>query len=57
MTTKLGSISKAEKELFTSQSAISQSIKQLEEKLGGQLLYRNSKGVSLTLEGRLCTNI
>jgi DNA-binding transcriptional LysR family regulator len=53
ITAKLGSISKAAKELFTSQPAISQSIKQLEEKLGGQLFYRNHKGVSLTTEGEV----
>ncbi|ASA23329.1 LysR family transcriptional regulator [Paenibacillus donghaensis] len=48
-----GSISKAAKELCTSQPAISQALKQLEEKLGGQLFYRNPKGVSLTVEGEL----
>lgn len=52
-TAKLGSISKAAKELFSSQPAISQSIKQLEEKLGGRLFYRNAKGVSLTVEGEI----
>jgi DNA-binding transcriptional LysR family regulator len=51
ITAKSGSISKAAKELFTSQPAISQSIKQLEEKLGSQLFYRTPKGVSLTIEG------
>lgn len=50
---KCGSISKAAKELGTSQPAISQSIKQLEEKLGGRLFYRNPKGVSLTVEGEV----
>lgn len=53
ITAKLGSISKAAKELFTSQPAISQSIKSLEKKLGGQLFYRTPKGVSLTLEGEV----
>lgn len=53
MAAKLGSISKAAKELFTSQPAISHSIKQLEEKLGGQLLYRNPQGVCLTSEGQV----
>lgn len=52
-TAKLGSISKAAKELYTSQPAVSQAIKQLEQKLGGELFYRNSRGVSLTLEGEL----
>ena len=53
ITAKLGSISKAAKELFTSQPAVSQSIKLLEGKLGGALFYRTSKGVSLTLEGEV----
>ncbi|MBU5592287.1 LysR family transcriptional regulator [Clostridium sp. MSJ-4] len=52
-TAKLGSISKAAKELFTSQPAVSQSIKLLEGKLGGQLFYRTPRGVSLTLEGEV----
>lgn len=50
---KSGSISKAAKKLFTSQPAVSQSIRQLEEKLGGTLFYRNPRGVSLTTEGEL----
>jgi len=53
ITAKLGSISKAAKELFTSQPAVSQSIKLLEGKLGGKLFYRTPKGVSLTLEGEV----
>lgn len=53
ITAKSGSISKAAAELFTSQPAISQSIKQLEEKLGGQLFYRNARGVTLTAEGEV----
>lgn len=52
-TAKLGSISKAAKELFTSQPAVSQSIKSLEEKLGGQLFHRTPRGVNLTLEGEV----
>lgn len=52
-TAKLGSISKAAKELYTSQPALSQAIKQLEQKLGGELFYRNARGVSLTLEGEV----
>lgn len=46
-----GSISKAAKELCTSQPAVSQSIKMLEYKLGGQLFIRTPKGVKLTVEG------
>lgn len=38
-----GSISKAAKELFTSQPAVSQSIKVLEYKLGGQLFIEHLK--------------
>jgi DNA-binding transcriptional LysR family regulator len=53
ITAKLGSISKAAKELFTSQPAVSQSIKLLEQKLGGELFYRSPKGVSLTSEGEV----
>ena len=53
ITAKLGSISKAAKELFTSQPAVSQSIKLLEGKLGGQLFYRTPKGVCLTVEGEV----
>lgn len=53
VTAKLGSISKAAKELFTSQPAVSQSIKLLEGKLGGELFYRTPKGVVLTLEGEV----
>lgn len=52
-TAKLGSISKAAKKLYTSQPAISQAIKQLEQKLGGELFYRNARGVSLTIEGEV----
>lgn len=53
ITAKSGSISKAAKELFTSQPALSQSIKLLEKKLGGELFYRNARGVSLTAEGEV----
>lgn len=53
ITAKTGSISKAAKALFTSQPAVSQSIKLLEQKLGGQLFFRTSRGVSLTAEGEI----
>lgn len=49
---KYGSISKAAKESFTSQPAISKSIKKLEEELGTQLFYRNLSGVELTEKGK-----
>ena len=51
ITAEAGSISKAAKELFTSQPAVSQAIKSLERKLGGQLFYRTPKGVVLTSDG------
>jgi LysR family cyn operon transcriptional activator len=48
-----GSISGAAKELYISQPAVSQAIKQLEEKLGGQLFLRTAKGIILTTEGEV----
>lgn len=45
---KKGSMNEAAKELFLSRSALSASMKNLEEELGGVILYRHSKGVSLT---------
>lgn len=48
-----GSISAASKRLYISQSAVSQSIKQLEEHLGTRLFVRNSRGVELTADGAL----
>ncbi len=45
-------ITKASKELHISQPAISKSIKNLEEKLGGKLFIRTKKGVVLTEEGK-----
>jgi len=44
-------ITKASKELNISQPAISKSIKNLEEQLGGQLFVRTKRGVNLTEEG------
>ena len=49
---KEGQISKAAKKMFISQPAVSQSIKLLEENLGGKLFLRTPKGVVLTTEGR-----
>lgn len=49
---KCGSISKAAKETFSSQPAISKAIKKLEEELGTQLFYRNINGVELTEKGK-----
>ncbi|MBO4601109.1 MAG: LysR family transcriptional regulator [Bacilli bacterium] len=48
---KYGSISKAAQSTFTSQPAISKSIKNLEEELGTQLFYRKKDGVILTPKG------
>ena len=45
-------ITKASEELNISQPAISKSIKNLEEQLGGQLFIRTKRGVVLTEEGR-----
>lgn len=47
------SFSEASKQLYISQSAVSQSIKVLEKKLGIQLFIRNTKKVSLTPEGEI----
>lgn len=49
---RLGSISAAANELYVSQSAVSQSIKQLESALGGKLFNRSARGVTLTAEGK-----
>lgn len=48
-----GNISRAAKELFISQPAISKSISRLEEDLGITLFIRTSRGVRLTAEGKL----
>ncbi len=50
---RTGNISRAAKELFISQPAISKSISKLEESLGVSLFMRNSRGVQLTAEGQL----
>lgn len=47
-----GNITKASEELNISQPAISKSIKNLEEQLGGQLFIRTKRGVILTEEGK-----
>ena len=48
---KCGSLTKAADELFISQPAVSQAIKQLEQQLGGKLFNRVSRGVQLTETG------
>lgn len=50
---RAGGISKASQELFISQPAVSQSIRQLEAKLGGQLFIRTPKKITLTPEGEV----
>lgn len=50
---KMGNISAAAQNLFISQSAVSQSVKQLEEQLQVRLFSRSTRGVSLTSEGKL----
>lgn len=45
-------ITKASEELSISQPAISKSIKNLEEQLGGQLFVRTKRGIFLTEEGK-----
>ncbi len=50
------SFSEASKRLYISQSAVSQSIKSLEKKLGQNLFNRNTKKVQLTPEGEMLLN-
>lgn len=45
-------ISKAANALYITQPAVTQGIKKLEEQIGGNLFYRNKKGVTLTEEGK-----
>ena len=47
------SFSEASRQLFISQSAVSQGIKSLEKKLGHDLFFRSTKKVSLTPEGEV----
>ena len=50
---KAGNISRAAKELYISQPAISKSISKLEDSLGLSLVTRSSRGVQLTCEGEV----
>lgn len=50
-TARCGSVSGAARRLYVSQSAVSQALKQLEEKIGGKLFDRGVRGVSLTAGG------
>ena len=49
---KYGSFSKTAEFTYTTQSAISKSIKKLEEELETPLFYRNSNGIELTEKGK-----
>ncbi len=53
VTARLGSFTKAAKQLFISQSALSQSIKRLETELGVELFNRDGKTVYLTRAGQV----
>jgi DNA-binding transcriptional LysR family regulator len=48
---KCGSLTKAAEELYISQPAVSQAIKQLENQLGGKLFNRTHKGMELSETG------
>lgn len=48
---KCGSLTRAAEELFISQPAVSQAIKQLENQLGTPLFNRTHKGMELTVQG------
>ncbi len=50
---KAGNISRAARELFISQPAISKAISKLEDSLGLALFTRSSRGVQLTAEGKI----
>jgi len=48
-----GNITKAAEKLYISQPAVTKSIRQLENSLGGALFIRTKKGVTLTEEGKV----
>ena len=48
-----GSVSAAAQQLYISQSAVSQSLQQLEQQLQVRLFSRSTRGVTLTEEGRV----
>ena len=50
---RVGNISRAAEKLFISQSAVSQAIMQLENKIGGKLFDRSVRGVKMTVEGEI----
>ncbi|MCL2010386.1 MAG: LysR family transcriptional regulator [Synergistaceae bacterium] len=50
---KTGNVTKAAERLYVSQSAVSQSIMHLEDKLGCKLFNRSKRGIQLTPEGEV----
>ena len=48
---KCGSLTKAAEELYISQPAVSQAIKQLESQLGTTLFNRTHRGMELSVQG------
>ncbi|MZQ81225.1 LysR family transcriptional regulator [Paenibacillus sp. 5J-6] len=52
-TAKFGSLTKAAEKLHITQPAVSHTLKQLEQSLGGLLFFRTKKGVTLTTEGEV----
>ena len=50
---RCGSLTKAAQELYISQPAVSQSVKQLESRLGVPLFTRTHRGMELTVGGKL----
>lgn len=53
VTGKTGSISRAAKELYISQPAVSRAVQKLEHNLNTLLFKRNSRGVALTSDGKI----
>lgn len=53
VTAQSGNLSRAAQKLYISQPAVSRAVSKLEEDLKVRLFIRNSRGVSLTTEGRL----
>jgi DNA-binding transcriptional LysR family regulator len=49
---RLGSITKASKEMYVAQSGLSSIIKEVEQEFGIQIFRRSNRGVELTLQGR-----
>lgn len=52
-----GSFTSAARKLHVSQSAVSRQVKLLEDELGGRLLHRGPRGVTLTREGELMLSL